>query len=334
MPRWLRWCHKRAKRARGRLVASALNASIGFGGPSRLAGDVRRRHAGARVVLYKQGVLRLVDGDRYLRYARRPSARARLGREVDAWRRLREQGLDEFLPRSMVLEPLAGGLLLTSERLDPIDVRDQVAVTLPILRALVRAARPITHPTPPATIAAGLRVASQVFGGVLPRTLVDEAAIRAAFARPVLTGASHGDLHHRNVMRDADGRPVLIDLKSCTFDGVLAFDLLALACKYLGARNDRNVIDNAFLLHRRGWEVEALAPVLAMVDLPRAAWGPLFALHTLGRLALRRPGMATPGPVAARLLRRALSRGWQRADGSPAGPAPCASAPGGGGTGR
>ena len=112
-------------------------------------------------------------------------------------------------------------------------------------------------------------------------------------------------------MRDAEGRSILIDLRSCAFDQVLAFDLLTFACKYVGARNYRSVIDNAFLLQQRGWDVPELAPVLALIDLPKPLWGPIVTLHALGQIELEKPRRAASDTVVAKLMQRSLSRPWQ-----------------------
>ena len=163
----------------------------------------------------------------------------------------------------------------------------------------------------PATIGAGLRLGRLVSRGALPDSFVSEDEIRDCFARELLTGVSHRDLHYRNVMRDVDGRPVLIDLKSCDFNKIISVDLLNFACKYIQARGRWNYLDGAFTLQQPGWHVPELAPVLALIDLPRPLWGQLLTLHAFGQLSVRLKSASDINPHFEKSLLRILSKNWR-----------------------
>ncbi len=310
-PRRLRSGLKWARRSKAALLGPALTGLIALGLPRPLAGYLRRCGARGRVVLYKQGIVSVIAGRRFLRFARRQGGKAKLQREFDAWCRLGELGLDPILPRSVLLHRLGSALLLDAGLLFPIGLAEQMAMSLPVVHALAGAARPALHGRLPATVDAGLRFSRLVSGGALPESFASEDAIREAFARPLRTGISHRDLHLRNVMRDAEDRPVLIDLKSCAHEQILALDLLNFACKYLSVRNQRNVVENAFALQRRGWRLPAIEPVLALIDLPRSLWGPIFTLHAVGQVASKGEADDAVNPILGRLLLRLLSRDWR-----------------------
>jgi len=287
------------------------NAWLAAGRPAALAAHLREHQPGAKVVRHKQHILCLATEDRFLRYASRPRAIAKLRRELAGWEELKAYGLAPILPRMLRLDALGPGVLLDTERLRPITLAEQLAATVPIIAALAAAARQGLAGALPPAVEAGLALARSAGGGSLPAAFADEADIRAAFACPLRIGPSHQDLQLSNVMRDADGRPVLIDLKSYVADQVLALDVLTFACKYRAAREGSNVVDQAFAAQRRGWEVTELAPVLAFVDLPRPLWGPIFALYCIGRVASKSGGTDRPNAVMRRLLANLLARDWR-----------------------
>ncbi len=310
-PRPLRMGLKWTQRRKIALLRPVLTGLLALGLPRPLAGYLRARGQRGRVVLYKQGILSLVAGGRFLRYASSRGGTAKLQREFDTWHRMREMGLGPILARDVLLRQFGSNLLLDTELLHPIGLAEQMAISLPIVHALAGAARPALRQQLPTSIDAGLRLARLVSGGPLPGSFASEEAIRSAFAQPLRTGVSHRDLHYHNVMRDSNGRPVLIDLKSCASEQVLALDLLNFACRYLTVRNRQNLVENAFALQRCGWRLPAIEPVLSLIDLPRGLWGPITALHIVGQFAAKGKIASPPNPILGGLLRRMLSRDWR-----------------------
>ena len=282
MPREVRVRHKRARVLKRRLRRRWAGLLLAGGWPPTLSRHLRQRELTGRVCLHKQGILSVAAGEFFLRYTRRPKSASKLEKEYAAWLSTRRGGFELIVPKSMRLHRLTAGLILESELLEAIDLHEQLATTLPIIDTIIAAASPETPPSIPATIEAALRFAKgQPMGKALDE-LEDE--IRAAFSQPLLTGLSHQDLHFRNVMRDRDGRPVLIDLKSCVDEQILALDLLGFVCKYRASRDGYNLVDQALDGHDRDWRWPELASVLDRVDLPRRLWGPIVALHTVGRV--------------------------------------------------
>jgi hypothetical protein len=310
-PRYVRNCFKNARLVKNAVFPQWLTLLLALGKPKPVAQYLRGRGLRGRVVLRKQGILSLRAGQQFLRYAASPRAIGKLQSEYFSWCRLREYGLGGIIQRSMKLQALESGTLLETDWLRPIRKEEQAAVTLPIIRALLTTAKPVVHDGLPPTIAAGLRLAQQVYGGVLPDTFVVETEIRKCFSGALMTGVSHGDLHFRNVMRDGDGRPVLIDVKSCAFEQILSLDLITFAGKYLANKNGCNMLDAAFSAQRCGWQLAELDRALAFIDLPRPLWGPILAVHTLGRLALKRTPGQQPNPLIRKLLFRVLSKDWR-----------------------
>jgi hypothetical protein len=318
MPRPLRRSLKRARGFNNALAARVLNIALALELPIPLRRALRQRRTVARVVLYKQRIVSLVGTDRFLRYARGKGGLRKLQREYSAWQELRQNGLGGILVPEMRLLAAGDGQVLELPLLQEIGREEEISALLPILRALAKTARSVRHPAAPPTVAAGLNVVRRACGGTIPESFVVEGPFAKAFEQPLLTGYSHGDLHRRNIMRDAEGRPVLIDLKSCAADRVLALDILIFACKYMASRNRLSIIENAFALQRAGWAVPELEPVFELVDSPRAVWGPAVTLHALGQAALKKSDHKPIHPALAVLLRRSMARDWALGgDGAP-----------------
>jgi hypothetical protein len=306
LPQRVRVAHKEMRWLGRKLSIPCQTFLLKRGWPAPLADFLADGRAEARVVLFKQGILSVSQGTRFLRYASTPRAAANLEREFASWRHLREHGLASIVEHRAELHRLRAGVLLATELMHPISKLDQLAVTTPIIEAIVAAAAKAPSTGLPPTITAGLELACKVFGGSLRPTFISEAALHECFARPLLTGISHQDLHWRNVMRDCGGRPVLIDLKSCSYEQVISLDLLLFAAKYLAARDRRNIVEWA-----SKWP--ELRPVLDFIDLPCQHWGPILVLHALGLHASRREGNRDPNAVARRLLFNSLTRDWRTA---------------------
>lgn len=310
-PRQVRSWLKSARGIKAVLLGKYFTILLRLGRPAPLARYLGPRRFRGRAVLYKQGILSYVVADRYVRFAASPRPIGKLEKEFSMWRYMREHGLDAILQRSAEFHGGKDGKILETDLLSPVSREEQVAATLPIIERLVASARPVMHNDMPATISAGLQLGRHVCGGALPDRFASEDEIRDCFARELLTGISHRDLHYRNVMRDIDGRPVLIDLKSCDFNKIISIDLLNFACKYIQARGRWNYLDGAFKLQQPGWHVPELAPVLALVDLPRPIWGQLLALHALGQLAGRLKSPTDISPRFEKSLLRVLSKNWR-----------------------
>lgn len=310
-PRAVHSAFKRARRAKTALAKPWLTAQLRLGRPAPLARYLGALRHGSQVVRKKQGIVYAVAGDRFVRFAAGPRAMAKLGREYDMWQTLRREGLAAILPHSLALHDVPGGKILESDRLRPIAKEEHAAVALPIVQALLSKARPAVPSGLPATIEAGLAFARQVSGGALPQSFASESDIRDAFARPLMTGISHKDLHYRNVMRDDQGKPVLIDLKSCEPERVVAIDLLALACKNLQAQGKQTLVDAAFAAQQRSWRVNELEPILALVDLPQPLWGQIYLLNVIGLHATKRKGGEGVDPFSRALFLRILAKDWR-----------------------
>lgn len=312
-PRAVHSAFKRARRAKTAFAKPWLTWQLRLGRPRPMARYLGALRHHSQVVRSKQGILYVVAGDRFLRFAAQPRAIAKLEREFAMWQLLRAEGLAAILPHAMTLHDVAGGKILESDRLRPIRKEEHAAVTLPIVTALMSAARPVTPEGPPATVEAGLEFARAISGGALPARFAAESDIRACFTRPLMTGISHKDLHYRNVMRDDAGRPVLIDLKSCEPGRIVAIDLLAFACKYLQAQGQQTLVDAAFAAQQRNWRIDELEPVLNLVDLPRELWGQIFILHVIGLHMQKRASTEEINPLLRALFLRIISKDWRSA---------------------
>jgi hypothetical protein len=309
LPRPLRVLFKKGRRAgvHARSVAMTLRLRAGF--PRWVAAHLARRGLRGRVVVAKQGVLGVLTPGEYLRFTQGPKARARLLEEVENWSRMAEAGFADIIPRFMQLQDLPEGLVLATEPLLPIAREGHVGTMLPLVRRLATAATPLMHHGLPETVEEGLRFASEA-GAARDESFISEDELRAAFARPLLTGLSHQDLHWRNVLQ-RNGEPVLVDLKKCEPGRLLCLDILNMACLSLAARTGGNVVSQAYAAQRRGWDDAELAPVLALVDLPRRAWGPAYFLHVAGLYRLRRQGKSGWGEEV--LFRRVMEQDWRPA---------------------
>lgn len=301
---------KHARRAKTALVKPWLTLRLRLGWPGPLARFLGPLRYNSQVIRNKQGILYVTAGGRFVRYSAEPRGRAKLDREFAMWRLLTEKGLAGIAPTAMALHDVADGNILESERLQPIAKKDHAAVTLPIVEALLAHAHPVLPGSLPPTIEAGLAFVRLICGGELPSSFARESEIRDAFARPLMTGISHKDLHYRNVMWDAAERPVLIDLKSCEPDRIVAIDLLVLACKFLQAHGRQTMVDAAFAGQQLGWRVSALRPVLALIDLPRPLWGQIVLLHLIGLNAAKRKDAEEVNPLSRALFLRILGKDW------------------------
>jgi hypothetical protein len=300
---------KHARRFKVAFMKPWLTLLLQLGWPrpvARYLGSARFR---CKVVRSKHGVLRVEAGDRFLRFAEGAGAIKKLELEYSMWQALGERDLSGVLPRSMAIHEGEGVRVLETDLLLPIQKEDHVSVVLPIVRTFVAAAQPLVHGKLPATVEAGLQLARVVCDGKLPEAFAPEDEIRHSLADPLATGIFHQDLHYRNVMQDADGRSVLIDLKSCAHDRIVAIDLLVIACKYLQAKGRQTMLDAAYSGQRQGWSMPELEPILALVDLPRHLWGQILILHFIGLHALKR-GPQDIHPLFRKLLRRILERDW------------------------
>lgn len=310
LPQPVHSAFKHARRLKTALMRPWLTLLLRLGWPRPAARELGARRFKSQVVRNKQGILCVVTEGRFLRFAATPRGIAKLEREFSMWRLLRENGLAAILPRFAALQDGAGVRILETELLQPIRKEDHAVVTLPIVKALMAAARPVVSAKLPTEVEAGLQLARDLCGGALPPFFASESDIRKAFARPLMTGISHQDLHYRNAMRDVDGRPVLIDLKSCESDRIVSIDLLVLACKYLQARGRQTMLDAAYSGQQQSWQIPELDPILALVDLPRPLWGQILALRFIGLNTLRR-APTDINPLFQKLLLRVLDRDWR-----------------------
>lgn len=312
-PRQVRSWLKRARGIKSAILGRYFTILLHLGWPAPVAMYLGQRRTQGRALLYKQGIQSYVVADRFVRFAASPRPIGKLQKEYSMWCQMREQGLESILQRSVEFHGDKGGKILETDLLLPVSREEQVAVTLPIIRTLVDTAKPVTHNDVPATIGAGLQLSRLITRGSLPDSFVSEAEIKDCFARELMTGISHRDLHYRNVMRDFDGRPVLIDLKSCDPSKVISVDLLNFACKYIQARGRWNYLDAAFALQQPEWHVPELEPVLALVDLPRSLWGQLLVLHAMGQHALKLEAPADMSRSFEKPLLRILAKNWRLA---------------------
>lgn len=310
-PRQVRSWLKGARGLKSVLLGRYFTVLLQAGWPAPLSKYLGRRRFEGRAVLYKQGILSYVVAGRYVRFATSPRSSDKMRREFSMWCQLREHGLETIVQRSAEFHDGEDGKILETDLLSPISREEQMAVTLPIIATLVASAKPVMHNDMPATIGAGLQLSRLIARGSLPDSFACEDEIRDCFARKLMTGISHRDLHYRNVMRDNDGRPVLIDLKSCDFNKVISIDLLNFACKYVQARGRWNYLDGAFTVQQPEWRVPELDPVLALVDLPRSLWGQLLVLHAMGLHALKLKSVNDINPHFEMSLLRILSKNWR-----------------------
>lgn len=310
LPQPVHSAFKHARRLKTAIMKPWLTLLLRLGWPRPAARELAARRFKSRVVRKKQGILGVVAEGRFLRFATNARGIVRLEREFAMWNLLRENGLAAILPRFVVLHDRGSMKILETELLQPIRKEDHAAVSLPIIEALMAAARPVVPGKLPAEIEAGLQFARDISGGVLPSSFASESDIRDAFARPLMTGISHQDLHYRNAMRDADGRPVLIDLKSCGSDRIVSMDLLVLACKYLQAQGRQTMLDAAYSGQQQNWRITEVEPILTLVDLPRLLWGQILALRFIGLSTLRRDPTDI-NPLFQKLLMRVLDKDWR-----------------------
>jgi len=301
---------KRARLLKRAVVRPCLTLLLRLGWPRTLAEYLGSRRFHGRVFLYRQGILSVAASDRFVRFATEQRPMDKLHREYSMWRLLREHGLERIVVRTMTFQACANGKVLETDLLRPVPREEQVAVTMPIVHALMAAAKPTVHKGMPATVEAGLQLARVIAEGALPSSFASEAEIRNSFAQELMTGISHRDIHSRNIMRDVDGRPVLIDLKSCEVNRVVSLDLIIFACKYRQVRRLENLVESAFLLQQQGWRVTELEPVLDLVDLPRPFWAQIFVLHFMGLQALKLDSLDNVNPLFRKLFFRILSRNW------------------------
>ncbi|MFZ5675456.1 MAG: hypothetical protein ACOZAM_21065 [Pseudomonadota bacterium] len=287
-----------------------LTLLLRFGRPQPLAGHLGADRPRARVVLHKQGIWSISAGERFLRYSTKPRPVAKLGKEFAMWQLLRAQGLANIVQKAMTLGDCGDGKILETTLLRQIEMADQVKMTLPIMRALMGVARPAVPQAVPPTVEAGIRLARMACGGQLPSSFAAESAIRDCFARELRVGVSHQDLHVYNVMQDADGKPILIDLKSCDAGRVVSIDILVFAGKYIQARIFDNLPECVFFAQQRRWDVAGLEPVLALIDLPRRYWAHILLLHLMGIRAVAGKEQEEMSPLSRQLYSRVLSRDW------------------------
>lgn len=287
-----------------------LTLLLRLGRPLALASHLGADLSCARVVLHKQGIWSISAGERFFRYTTKPRPVAKLQKEFAMWQLLRVQGLANIVQKGMALRDCGEGRILESTLLRPIEVADQVKMTLPIMRALVGAAKPAVPRAVPATVEAGIQLARTACGGKLPSSFAPESAIRNCFTKELRIGVSHRDLHVYNVMQDVDGKPVLIDLKSCDADRVVSIDILVFAGKYIQARIFDNLLECVFSAQQRRWCIDDLEPVLALIDLPRRYWAHILLLHLMGIGAVAGKEQEELSPLSRQLYSRVLSRDW------------------------
>ncbi len=311
LPRQLYKAFKRGRLLKQRLKRPLMTLLLRGGWPQPLARYLGGSRFQGHMLLHKQGIRSVVVGDRFYRYATKSRSVAKLQKEYLMWERLRAEGLADIVQRSMSLRDCADGKILETTLLQRIWPENQVEMTLPIIRALVAAARPAVQDNIPATVEAGIRLGRFISGGELPASFASEEEIRSCFARQLRSGISHQDLHVLNVMQDADGKPVLIDLKSCGVERVVSIDILMFVSKYMQIRDVRNLIESVFIAQQKGWRVAELEPVLALIDLPRSHWAQILVLHLMGVQALKRKSVEQVSPLSQKLYLRMLSRDWR-----------------------
>src|SRR5688572_10450831 len=109
-PRPVRALYKAARVTKNRVVSRLLTTLLFMGWPRALSSYLGSRRTKAQVFLYKQGILSVAVGDRFLRFASGASGR-KLQREYTSWQQLREKGLASILPRSMELRTEGSGMI-------------------------------------------------------------------------------------------------------------------------------------------------------------------------------------------------------------------------------
>jgi hypothetical protein len=306
LPRPLRILFKRGRRIRARMRGHWLTLKLEAGHPRWVASYLAELGVPGRVVVEKQGVLGVLTPQQYLRFTELPKSRMRLEREVEGWTRMKAAGYGDILVSFMDVRNVPEGLVVATEPLAAIDEKRHLETMLPLVQRLVRGAAPKAPEKLPDSIAAGLDFAREA-GIDLAAHHIDEADVRQAFSRSLLTGYSHRDLHWRNVLQ-RNGKPVLIDLKKCEPDRLLCFDILNMVCLSLAATDGANVATQAYEAHLRNWNDPALQPFLDLVDLPRSLWGPAFTLHVAGLFRLKAQSSSWGTDV---LLRQVLQRDWR-----------------------
>jgi hypothetical protein len=268
----------------------------------------------ARVQWRKQQVLSARCGRQFLRYATRPKGMRIIEAEYGNWLLLKAADLGHIAPRTMRLTRLGGGLVLTTDVLEtiPRDSDEATAALDRVIRALIARCGQVVPGLPP-SVAEGLTLARHLAGGSLPAWLGPEEEIRAAFERPLRVGFFHGDLHSRNVMRNEDGRPVLVDLKSCGPERIVALDLLRLAVGRYPDDLRTGPVGKIAKAEAAGWDLPAVQPFLQHIDLPAKLWGRAYALHVLGSVAgkpsRRSGGVRNPrqNPLLGAMLARLIA---------------------------
>lgn len=310
LPRYLYRIYKLGRLWKNQAKLPWLTMLLRFGRPLPLARQLGNDRTQARVVLHKQGIWSIVAGERFIRYTTKPKSVGKLQREHAMWRLLRERGLADVTQPSIVIAECGPGMAIETGLLRQISMDDQVAMTVPIMRALMAAARPAVPRVLPPTVEAGIRRGRQACGGELPASFASENAIRDCFARPLRIGMSHQDLHLYNVMQDADGKPILIDLKSCDADRIVSIDILVFAGKYIQARRFDNLLECVFWAQQKDWRIDDLEPALALLDLPRAYWSHILMLHLMGAGPAGADESLEMNPLSRQLYQRMLSRDW------------------------
>lgn len=311
LPRHLYRIYKLGRLWKNQAKLPWLTMLLRFGQPSPLARQLGTDRRQARVILHKQGIWSIAAGARFIRYTTKPKSVVKLQKEHAMWHLLRERGLTDMVHPSIVLSTCGRGVALETGLLRQIGMDDQVAMTVPIMRALMAAARPALPEALPPTVEAGIRLGRQACGGELPASFAPESAIRDCFARQLRIGVSHQDLHVYNVMQDAGGKPILIDLKSCDVDRIVSIDILMFAGKYIQARMFDNLLECVFSAQQRGWRVAELEPALALIDLPRAYWSHILILHLMGVGSAGTDGNQKEiSSISRQLYQRILSRDW------------------------
>lgn len=311
LPRHLYRIYKLGRLWKNQAKLPWLTMLLRFGRPSPLARQLGTDRRQARVILHKQGIWSIAAGARFIRYTTKPKSVAKLQKEHAMWHLLRERGLTDMVQPSIVLSTCGRGVALETGMLRQIEMDDQVAMTVPIMRALMAAAKPTIPGALPPTVEAGIRLGRLACGGELPASFASESAIRDCFARQLRIGVSHQDLHVYNVMQDAGGKPILIDLKSCDVDRIVSIDILMFAGKYIQARMFDNLLECVFSAQQRGWRVAELEPALALIDLPRAYWSHILILHLMGVGSAGTDGNQKEiSSISRQLYQRILSRDW------------------------
>lgn len=311
LPRHLYRIYKLGRLWKNQAKLPWLTMLLRSGQPLALARQLGTDRRQARVILHKQGIWSIVAGPRFIRYTTKPKSVAKLQKEHAMWHLLRERGMADMVQPSIGLSVCGRGVALETGVLRQIGMDDQVEKTVPIIRALMAAAKPAVPEALPSTVAAGIRLGRQACGGELPASFAPESAIRDCFARQLRIGVSHQDLHVYNVMQDAGGKPILIDLKSCDVDRIVSIDILMFAGKYIQARMFDNLLECVFSAQQRGWRVAELEPALALIDLPRAYWSHILILHLMGVGSAGAEGdQKEISSISRQLYQRMLSRDW------------------------